>query len=84
MSALADWFGRWEGSFWRTQDDWLIESQRLGDASPAVVFAEWAGSRANRLPFNLAHEVTGSLVDLLRLGSEIDTSSRMGFAKSLF
>lgn len=84
LSALADWFDHWEASFWRTQDDWLIESQRLGDASPAVVFAEWAGSRVNRLPFSVGTEVTGSVMDLLRLGSEIDTSSRWGFAKSLF
>jgi hypothetical protein len=33
-SDLADWFDEQDDKHWREHDEWLIQSQRLGDASP--------------------------------------------------
>ena len=48
-SDLADWFDEQDDKYWREHDDWLIQSQRLGDASPVLVFAAWYNDRLSTM-----------------------------------
>ena len=52
-SDVADWFDAEDEKYWRQHDEWLIQSQAVGDAHPVFVFASWYGDRINTLPLNL-------------------------------
>lgn len=83
-SDLADWFDKWQDKQYEQQDDWLIQSHNLGDAHPFFVFCSWFGDRVNTAPKRLMDSLVGSVVDVLRLGADIDTESGWGIAKGAF
>ncbi|NOT48919.1 MAG: hypothetical protein HOP17_14365 [Acidobacteria bacterium] len=83
-SDLADWFDEQQQKRSDQQDEWLIQSQNLGDAHPFFVFCSWFGNRTSTAPNRLLDWLTGSVVDVLRLGSDIDTDSGWGIAKGAF
>lgn len=83
-SDIADWFDRMDEEHWNRQDEWLLESLRLQDASPVIVFASWFNNRMGTLPNRVASWLTGGVFDLLRLGSDIETDSAWGIAKGAF
>src|SRR6266567_1293583 len=84
-SDLADWFDDGEEQFWRQQDDWLIEQQDLGNAHPVLVFAAWFSDRAASAPQRGLHSLSAGVVDVLRLGSDIDPSdSAFNIGKGVF
>lgn len=80
-SDLADWLDKKIQEHQGLQDDWLIDSQRLGDAHAVVVAGAWFNDRIAKLPQNAPMFVAGGLIDVLRLGSDIDTSSAWGIGK---
>ena len=83
-SDLADWFDESQDKQSDQQDDWLIQSQNLGDAHPFLVFCSWFGNRTATAPTRLINSMTGTVVDVLRLGADIDTESGWGIAKGAF
>lgn len=83
-SDLADLFDKWNEEYWEQQDDWLIQSQQVGDAHPVFVFASWYNNRIATAPQRLIHWLAGGIVDVLRLGSDIETDSGWGIAKGAF
>ncbi len=83
-SDLADWFDEHQEKLYQQQDDWLIETHNLGDAHPALVFCSWFGDRTATAPKRLMDWMVGSIVDVLRLGCDIDTESDWGIAKGAF
>jgi len=80
-SDLADWFDEQDDKYWREHDEWLIQSQRLGDASPVLVFAAWYNDRLSTIGERTQHMLAGGVVDVLRLGNDFDFSSGWGVAK---
>jgi len=83
-SDLADWFDRQDEKYWRDHDDWLIQSQRLGDAQPIFLFAAWYNDRFSTIGERVQHSLTGVIVDVLRLGNDFDFNSGWGVAKGAF
>jgi hypothetical protein len=83
-SDLADWFDEWQDKQYRLQDEWLIQSQNLGDAHPFFVFCSWYGNRVNTAPQRLLDWLVGGVVDVLRLGCDIELDSAWGIAKGAF
>jgi Putative peptidoglycan binding domain len=83
-SDLADWFDEQDEQYWRQHDDWLIQSQNLGNASPVVVFASWYSDRFNTIGERVQHSLAGGVVDVLRLGNDFDFSSGWGIGKGVF
>ncbi len=83
-SDLADWFDQWQDKQYEQQDEWLIQSQNLGDAHPVFVFCSWFGNRTSTAPQRLMDFMAGSVVDVLRLGADIDLDSSWGIAKGAF
>jgi hypothetical protein len=83
-SDLADWFDEYQDKQYEQQDEWLIQSQNLGDTHPFFVFCSWYGNRVNTAPQRLIDWLSGSVVDVLRLGCDIELDSAWGIAKGAF
>jgi len=83
-SDVADWFDAEDEKYWRQHDEWLIQSQAVGDAHPVFVFASWYGDRINTLPQRVNSLLAASIVDVLRLGNDFDFDSALGVAKGVF
>jgi hypothetical protein len=83
-SDVADWFDSGQEKYWRDHDEWLIGTQLRGETNPVFVFAAWYGDRMNTLPQRVSDSLASGVVDVLRLGSDIDLSSKWGFAKGVF
>jgi len=83
-SDLADWFDEQEDKHWNEHDEWIIDAYHLGDAQPVFVFASWLGDRIDSLPQRMSSSLTGGIVDVLRLGSDLDLSSGWGITKGVF
>ena len=81
---LADWLDEQDEKYWQDHDDWLMQSQRLSQTYPVCVFAAWFNDRLSTLPERVEHSVTGGIVDVLRLGNDLDFSSGWGIAKGTF
>lgn len=81
---LADWFDEQDDKHWREHDEWLIQSQRLGNASPVWVFASWASDRISTAQQRAQSSLAGGIIDVLRLGNDLDFSSAWGTAKGIF
>ena len=80
-SDLADWFDEGVDKYWKQQDDFLIESAQLGDAHPVIVFGEWLGDRIRTGPQRILHGLAGGVVDVLRLGCDLELDSAWGIIK---
>ncbi|GLS22042.1 hypothetical protein GCM10007874_50590 [Labrys miyagiensis] len=83
-SDVADWFDSNDEKYWRDHDEWLISTQLRGETNPVFVFATWFNDRMATLPQRVGSSLTSGVVDVLRLGSDIDFSSKMGIAKGVF
>jgi len=83
-SDLADWFDEKDEKYWRDHDEWLIQSQNLGNASPVVVFAAWYNDRLGTIGQRAQSALAGSIFDVLRLGNDFDFDSALGVGKGTF
>ena len=83
-SDLADWFDEQDDKYWQDHDDWLMQSQRLSQAEPVFVFAAWFNDRLGTLPDRTMHSLTSGVIDVLRLGNDLDFSSGWGITKGAF
>lgn len=82
-SDLADWFDNEIDDYWRQQDEWLIEQHRLGNAHPVIVFASWAGNYISTAPKRAMDSMSQGVVDILRLGCDLDFESPWGTVKGI-
>jgi hypothetical protein len=83
-SDLADWFDEQDEKYWKRHDEWLLDSQQRGDASPVLLFASWVNDRASTAPQRVASVAAGGIIDVLRLGNDFDLNSGWGIAKGVF
>ena len=83
-SDLADWFDEQDEKYWKQHDEWLLDSQRRGDASPVFLFAAWYNDRVTTAPQRAGSVMAGGIIDVLRLGNDFDFDSGWGIAKGAF
>lgn len=74
-SDLADWFDAESDKYWAEHDEWLAQSLVRGEARPAFVLAAQFSDRVATGPRRIQHVMTSGVVDLLRLGSDLDFSA---------
>jgi hypothetical protein len=83
-SDIADWFDKQDEKDWRLHDEWLIRTQLQGETRPVFVFASWFGDRMATMPQRAISFIGLSVIDVLRLGNDLDFDSWWGTAKGVF
>jgi len=83
-SDIADWFDAEDEKYWKQHDEWLLQTQMRGESNPVFVFATWYGDRLNTLPQRINSSLASGVMDVLRLGNDLDFSSGWGIAKGAF
>lgn len=74
-SDLADWFDAEDEKHWAQHDEWLAKTVLHGESRPVFVLAAQFHDRMATMPQRVQSTAASSVVDLLRLGSDIDFSA---------
>lgn len=81
---LADWLDEKLREHQAQQDEWLIQAHGLSDVHPVIVFNTWMQDRIQKWPQTVSLLFGGSLIDVLRFGSDMEMSSAWGVTKGVF